>query len=228
MLILIIRTIILYGTVIFSMRIMGKRQLGELQPSELVVAIMISDLASVPMQSIDIPLFSGIVPVLTLIVVEICLSFFSSKSKPIRKILSGEPSILIYDGKINTKELKRLRFYISDLLEELRTNQYHNISDVQVAVLETNGKVSIIPKNKARTVTVEDMKVKNPANDGLPNIIASEGSFNENELKRAGLSEAKATKILKTHGVKDISEILLASMDATGDIFIQLNDGTLL
>lgn len=108
MLILVVRTLILYGMVIAAMRIMGKRQLGELQPSELVVAIMISDLASVPMQAIDIPLLSGIIPVLTLIVAEVMMSYLSLKSKNIRKFLSGEPSIVVYDGCINEAELKNL------------------------------------------------------------------------------------------------------------------------
>ncbi|MBQ8300342.1 MAG: DUF421 domain-containing protein, partial [Clostridia bacterium] len=101
MLVLVVRTLILYSIVIAAMRIMGKRQLGELQPSELVVAIMISDLASVPMQTIDIPLLSGILPVLTLVVAEVVTSYLSLKSKKIRKFLSGEPSIVIYDGHIN-------------------------------------------------------------------------------------------------------------------------------
>ena len=129
MLILVVRTLILYGMVIAAMRIMGKRQLGELQPSELVVAIMISDLASVPMQAIDMPLLSGIIPVLTLIVAEVMMSYLSLKSKNIRKFLSGEPSIVVYDGCINEAELKKLRFNINDLLEELRLNGCVIVSD---------------------------------------------------------------------------------------------------
>lgn len=221
MIILIIRTLILYGTVVFSMRIMGKRQMGELQPSELVVAIMISDLAAVPMQTIDIPLLSGIIPVLTLIVAEVCLSFLSSKCKTARKILSGKPSILIYDGKINIEELKHLRFCINDLMEELRTNNYHNIDDVLVAMLETNGKLSIIPKPGAKNITPDDLNFSPQEPEGLPFIIASEGSFNEQELKRAGLSRKEAEKLLAKHGIKDIKNVFLASLDASGQLFVQ-------
>ncbi len=221
MIILIIRTLILYSTVIFSMRIMGKRQMGELQPSELVVAIMISDLASVPMQAIDLPLLSGITPVLTLIVAEVCLSFLSSKCKTARIVLSGRPSILIYDGKINKKELSRLRFSIGDLLEELRTSSYHNISDVLVAVLETNGKLSIIPKPDARPATLSDMNIEATEPDGLPYIIASEGSFNSRELKRAGLDRARAEMLLKKNGVSSVKNVFLASLDASGKMYIQ-------
>lgn len=196
--------------------------MGELQPSELVVAIMISDLASVPMQAIDIPLLAGIIPVMTLIVAEVCLSFASQKSKLVRKILSGEPSILIYNGEINTSELARLRFSVNDLLEELRANNFHNTADVEVAVFETNGKLSIIPKSSARTVTTDDMNIKKPRRDGLPCIIASDGSFNKNELVRAGMSKAEAAALLKKHGADNVKNVILASIDVNNTLTLQI------
>ncbi len=222
MLVLVIRTLILYGIVIIAMRIMGKRQLGELQPSELVVAIMISDLASVPMQAIDIPLLSGIVPVMTLIVAEVMMSYMSLKSKKIRRILSGEPSIVIYDGHINEGELARLRFNINDLLEELRLNNCHDVSDVQVAVIETSGKLSVIPKDKARTVTVEDLKLSGVRHDGLPCTIVSDGTLNEEELKRAGRDLRWFETEIKKRGINNVSEIFIASLDAEKELFLQL------
>lgn len=152
--VLVVRTILLYALVILSLRIMGKRQIGEMQPSELVVAIMISDLAAVPMQAIDIPLVTGIIPVLTLIVAEVAMSFASLKSEKVRKFLSGEASIVIYDGHINEGELEKLRFNMNDLLEQLRINNYPDISQVECAVMETNGKLSIIPKSTAKPVTL--------------------------------------------------------------------------
>ncbi len=221
MLILVIRTLILYLTVIIALRIMGKRQLGELQPSELVVAIMISDLASVPMQSIDIPLLTGIIPVFTLIVAEVIMSYFSMKSKVVRRILSGKPSIVIYKGKINPSELKKIRFNMSDLMEELRVNGYHNIEDVDTAVVETSGKLSIIPKDSAREVTVDDMKIKEPKPDGLPFVIITEGSFEEEEVKRLGKSEEQIKKLLAKKGITKISDILIASVDKSGKLFVQ-------
>ena len=180
MLILVVRTLILYGMVIVAMRIMGKRQLGELQPSELVVAIMISDLASVPM------------------------------------------SIVVYDGCINEAELKKLRFNINDLLEELRLNGCHDISDVAVAVLETSGKLSVIPKGKARPVTVEDLQLENVRHDGLPCVLVSEGTLNEGELTRAKKDHIWLTKELKKRNIKDVKEIFVASLDAEDELFIQL------
>ena len=222
MLILVIRTLILYGMVIAALRIMGKRQLGELQPSELVVAIMISDLASVPMQAIDLPLLSGIIPVMTLVVIEVIMSYLSLKSRGVRKFLSGEPSIVIYDGHINEGELARLRFNINDLLEELRINNCHDISDVAVAVIETSGKLIVIPKDKARNVTTEDLDLQDIRHDGLPCTIISDGLLNERELERAEKDKKWLMDELGKRGVSDIKEVFIASIDAEGELFMQL------
>ena len=222
MLVLVVRTLILYIIVIIAMRIMGKRQLGELQPSELVVAIMISDLASVPMQAIDIPLLSGILPVMTLIIAEVMMSYLSLKSKHIRKLLSGEASIIIYDGQIDERELRKLRFNINDLLEELRLNSCHDVSDVQVAVIETSGKLSVIPKDSARTATTEDLALKNLRRDGLPCTIVSDGVLDKRELARSGKDIEWFEKEMHKREIKRIKDIFVASLDAEGDLFIQL------
>lgn len=222
MIIVVIRTLILYIVVITALRIMGKRQIGELQPSELVVAIMISDLATVPMESVDIPLLSGIIPVLTLIMAEVITSYLSLKSKLVRKFIIGQPSIVIYDGKINEQELERLRFNLDDLLEELRLNGCHDISDVAVAVIETSGKLSVIPRDNARSVTVEDMKLTNIRHDGLPCTVIADGRLNEYELKRSGKTKEELTDELKKHGAKSLNEVFIASVDAEGELFVQL------
>lgn len=222
MLIIVLRTLILYATVIMSLRVMGKRQLGELQPSELVVAIMISDLASVPMQDIDIPLLWGILPVLTLIVAEVLLSFVSLKSKQARRFLTGEPSIVVYDGRIIEAELAKLRFNVNDLLSELRLNGCHDISDVAAAVVETSGKLSVIQKSGARGVTVSDLSRTTLKKEGLPCIIISDGSLNKEELKRAGHSQTWLMDELEKKEVKSIKDVFLMSMNAEGEMFIQL------
>ena len=219
MLIIVLRTLILYGTVIVSLRVMGKRQLGELQPSELVVAIMISDLASVPMQDIDIPLLWGILPVLTLIVAEVVLSFLSLKSKRARRFLTGEPSIVIYDGKIIESELLRLRFNVNDLLSELRLNGCHDISDVEAAVVETSGKLSVIEKRGARGVTVDDLSRKEVKKEGLPFVIISDGTLNKEELKRSQHSLTWLRDELEKQ------DVFLLSLNAEGEMFIQLKNG---
>ncbi len=224
MLITVIRTIILYTVVIFSLRIMGKRQIGELQPSELVAAIMISDLATVPMSSVNMPLLSGIIPVFTLIIAEVLISFVGLKSRSFRKLISGTPSVVIYDGKISENELERMRFNLDDLLEELRLNNYSSIADVQVAVLETSGKLSIIPKDSARTVTVSDMELKNIRHDGLPFVIVTDGILNEYELKRSGKTLEFINAVIKNHGANRIKDVLILSIDIEGGIYIQLKE----
>ena len=221
MLVIVIRTIILYAVVVISVRVMGKRQIGEMQPSELAVAIMISDLASVPMQAIDIPLLTGILPVLTLIIAEIGMAFLSLKSRTARKFISGEPSILIYGGHINENELRRQRFNLNDLLEQLRINGYSDLSDIEAAILETNGQLSIIPKPEARNVTVADLGIKNPKKEILPFMIVSDGSLNPSELKRSGKSEKWLMAELKKSGITDLKEVFVASYEPSDGLFVQ-------
>lgn len=209
MLVVIARTLILYLVVILSLRVMGKRQIGELQPTELVVAIMISDLATVPMQSIDMPLLAGIIPVITLMLAEVFISFAGFKSKILRRIITGDPSIVIYKGVINEKELERLRYNVSDLLEELRLNNCYNIADVEVAVLETSGKLSVMPKSGDTT------------GSGLPYIIISDGSYNKGEVKRAKLTIKQVEKKLEKMGISNVKNVFLCSIDAKGKMFVQ-------
>ena len=220
MLVFVARTLVLYFIVVTSMRIMGKRQIGEMQPSELVIAIMISDLASVPMQSVDIPLIAGVVPVLTLIVAEIIMSYAGLKSRFLRRIITGEPSIIIYDGHVNEKELRRLRFNLNDLLEQLRINNTPNIADVEVAMLETNGQLSIIPKKDARTVTVRDLKIKDAKTEQLPWMLISDGTLIKTELKRSGKSQEWLIDELKKKKTK-IEDVFIASYDKSDGLFIQ-------
>ncbi len=224
MLVIIIRTLILYTTVVFSLRLMGKRQIGELQPSELVVAIMISDVATVPMQSLDMPLLLGIIPVLTLVFAEVVTSYMSIKSTKLRRFFMGEPSIVVYNGVICEKELMKQRFNLSDLLEELRVQGCFDISDVFVAVLETNGKLSVIPRDNARPVTVEDLNLQNVRHEGLPCTVILDGKLDPRELKRSKKSEQQLLAEIKKRGAKSVSDVFIASIDAEGEIFMQLKE----
>lgn len=211
MLNIVVRTIILYTAVVVSLRIMGKRQIGELQPSELVVAIMISDLASVPMQAIDIPIISGILPVVTLIIAEVMMSYLSLKSRKMRKIISGEPSIVIYGGRINEKELEKLRFNINDLLAELRLNGCFDISEVEAAIIETSGKLSVISKND----------VGSNSRGGLPCTVISDGKLNEKELVRSGKNLQWLMDELEKSGINDIGSVFIGSVNAEGKLYFQ-------
>ena len=150
MLITFFRAIVLYLIVLVVMRLMGKREIGQLQPFELAISIMIADLASIPMTEIGIPIFNGIVPILGLLVMHLILSLINLKSLKAREIICGKPSILIYRGKINEKELKKERFTINELEERLRGNNVVNLGDVEYAILETSGQVTVIQKPEKR------------------------------------------------------------------------------
>lgn len=225
MLIIVIRTLILYAVVILSLRIMGKRQIGELQPAELVVAIMISDLATIPMESVNTPLMSGVVPVLTLMLAEIILSFMSLKSSAVRRVVVGSPSVVIYDGKIIEREMERMRFNLDDLLEELRINNCPDIADVEVAVIETSGKLSVIPRTNARAATVDDLRLKNVSPSGLPCTVIMDGRINEYELKRSGKDTAFINKMIKENGARTVKDVFVMTINAEGKQYIQLKDG---
>lgn len=221
MLIVIIRTLILYSTVVLCLRLMGKRQIGELQPSELVVAIMISDVATVPIETLDISLLSGIIPVFTLLLAEITTSYLSLKSHRVRRFIMGEPSVVIYNGIICERELERQRFNLNDLLEELRLLGLFDISDVYIAVLETSGKLSVVPKTEARSVTIGDMDLRNISQEGLPYMVIMDGRFNHAEVKRSGKSREYIEAVLRNRGIKSARDVFVASIDEEGRMFVQ-------
>ena len=215
MIIPLIRTLILYFLVVSSMRIMGKRQIGEMQPSELVVAIMISDLASIPMQEVNIPLLSGIVPVLTLLFCEMVMSYLCMKSSRMRKLFTGEPSIIIYGGRLITEEMRRLRFSLADLIEQLRINGCDGIGQVEVAVLETNGQLSVIKKKPFCTVNLSDIGIKDRKST-LPCLIISDGEINKSELECSGKSEEWLIKELEKRGIKAVREVFYLELSDDG------------
>ncbi|MBE7027597.1 MAG: DUF421 domain-containing protein [Ruminococcaceae bacterium] len=221
MLILFIRTLILYIVVVASLRFMGKRQLGQLQPSEVVIAMMISEVATIPMENVDTPLLYGVIPTITLIIAEAAFSFLILRSKKIRYLLSGSPTLLIEKGKVLEKEMEKMRFNIDDLLEELRGAGYANISDVEYAIIETNGLLSVIPKASKRPVTPEDLNI-NVEYEGLPLILISDGEMNYYALKRSGLSEKwLIDKLKEEYKIKQIKDVFIATVDAQNNLFVQ-------
>lgn len=218
-----IRTLILYTVVVVVMRIMGKRQIGELQPFELVIAIMISELAAVPMQDTGIPLIHGIIPILTLMIVEITISYITLKSRKARKIICGSPSVLIKDGHILEEQMRIQRFNLSDLMEELRTSGYLNLSDVEFAILETSGKLSIIPKSDSTPVTRKDLNIKQPE-ELLPMAIILDGELIEHNLQISGHNMTWLMDRLKENNAKGINDVFIAIIDSNGQFYLQRRD----
>lgn len=224
MLLIIIRTLILYAAVLVVMRVMGKREIGQLQPIELVVALLIADLAAIPMQDTGIPLLSGLIPILVLMAAQVTLALVSLKSDTVRGIVSGRPSVVVENGRIVEPELRRLRYSINDLLEQLRSKNYPNPADVEFAILETNGQLSVIPKSQKRALQPCDLNIDTPY-EGMPLILVADGVVNRKNLQRAKLDETWLREELRRHGVRDPKEVFFANLDTTGKLYYQLKSG---
>jgi len=221
MLISFVRTLILYGLVVLVTRVMGKRQISQLQPFELVVAIMLSELATIPMQNTSVPLVSGIIPIFTLMLIQITFSYLSLKSELARKVICGSPSILIENGKIVEEELTKLRLSLSDLMEILRIKNYYNIDDIAYAILETSGEISVIPKAPKRPVTPEDLNLPT-SKEGLPYAMIMDGKIDYEGLAKSNRSVSWLNKELKKRGIKDPQDVFFAFIDSKGQLYLQL------
>ncbi len=209
MLIITIRTIILYLLIVFSLRLMGKKQLGELQPSELVTTIMVSNIATLALEEASMPMLMGVVPILMIVCLDVIMSGITLKNTRIRKVVSGSARVIISDGVIDQKELKNLRYTIDDVTEAMREQGIFDISQIQYAIVETNGKINFLQK---------EAPPKNP-----PEIIIRDGEINTDGLKRAKLGEGWVKKILKENGA-EISSVFIMSADSDGKYQIVVKD----
>ena len=219
MLITFVRAIFLYIIVLIVMRFMGKREIGQLQPFELVISIMIADLASTPMSEIGIPITSGIIPILGLLVMHLLISVLNMKSIRARKILCGKPRILIYRGKIDEKALIKEKFTINELEERLRGKDVMNLADVEYAILETSGEISVIQKPNKRNAIPEDFNIE-PEYEGIPYDLVIDGQVMHQNLKLLGKDIEWLKKELKKQKMKP-EEALVVTLDGSGKIFGQ-------
>ena len=219
MLITFFRSIILYIIVLIVMRLMGKREIGQLQPFELAISIMIADLASIPMTEIGIPIFNGIIPILGLLVMHLIISVINLKSLKAREIICGKPSILIYRGKIDEKVLKKERFTINELEERLRGNNVVNLGDIEYAILETSGQVTVIQKPEKRNTIPEDFNIT-PEYEGIPYDLVVDGKVMNKNLKLIGKNYNWLKKQVEKFGIK-AEEALVVTIDGKGQIFCQ-------
>jgi len=205
------------------MRLMGKREIGQLQPFELVVAIMIADLASIPMSDIGIPITDGIVPILGLLLMHILISILNMKSIRVREILCGKPRILIFRGKIDEKALKKERFTLNELQERLRSVDIINIGDVEYAILETSGQITVIQKPDRRTVTPKDLNIM-PEYEGLPYDLVVDGKIMYDNLQVLGKDYNWLKKEVSKFKMKP-EEALIVTIDGANQIFCQKKEG---
>lgn len=212
MTIVLIRTIVLYLVVIGAVRLMGKRQLGELQPSELVITILVSNIATLSLEDTDIPLLQGILPVLALVCFEVVTSWVELKCVRVRRLTSGTPRVLIRNGEIDQQMLRTLRFTLDDLMAALRAGGVFSISEVQFAVAETNGAVSVLQKAPYRPAEKADVCPAPPECDP-PQMIIADGALREEALRDIGLDRAWAEGVLQNAGLR-IGEVFLMTADA--------------
>ncbi|MCX4355277.1 MAG: DUF421 domain-containing protein [Oscillospiraceae bacterium] len=215
MAIVLIRAVILYIVITFSLRLMGKRQLGELQPSELVVTILISNIAAIPVEDSSVPMIMGIVPILTLVCLDVIMSGIMLKSAKVRKLMIGSPRIIISEGDILQKEMKRLRYTVDDLTEAMREQQIFDITQIHYAIVETTGKINFLLKKDYQPAEKQDVQAGG-STDNPPSVIIRDGITDNEQLRLLGLGEQWLTKILRENNV-GIKGVFLMTADRNGN-----------
>lgn len=217
MLLVAVRALILYTLLVIVLRLMGKRQVGQMQPFELVIAIVLAELAVIPMSDTGIPLSNGVIGILVLLGAERFLSLISLHSEKVRALICGTPTILIENGKPVPKAMQDQRINMNDLLEKLRGKEYPNLSDVAYAILETNGTLSIIPKdiNVSNSNRSPNQTVPQPQ---LPITLIIDGNVNLRNLKLARLTLDQLVTAAKDQQINDLGEVFFAQLTTTGQL----------
>lgn len=218
-----IRTVVLYICVVAAMRIMGKRQLGELQPSEFVIALMISELATIPIDKTDMPLLHGIIPIIALVLLELLFSVLVIKSEFMRRLVTGSPVQIIKDGKLLMKRLSHLRICIDDVMEQLRLAGYSSISEIDSAIIETNGQLSVVPKEESRPVICSDLNLS-PPQTHVPHTIISDGVLRKRNLEAVGINEKWLKKKLARYNITDYSQVAFLSVTDEKELVLQISE----
>lgn len=211
----VLRTIILYVLVTVAIRLMGKRQIGDMQPNELVITLLISEIAAIPLQDTEQPMFIGVAAIFVLVFLEIVISILAMKSFSIRKILNGKSIVVIKNGIIDQQAMRSVRMTVVDLIEQLRAQNVFNLADVAFAVLEVNGNLSVLLKKDAQPVTVKDVELNLP-DDALPLPVISDGKIIYESLRALEISTQKLNKILK-HKCTTPKQIFLMTLDRDGN-----------
>ena len=217
MLVPFVRTLILYVFIIIAVRLMGKRQVGEMQPTELVITILVSAVASVPMQDIDIPITHGLVPVLTLISAEVFISALSLKNQPFRKLLTGRPVPIIADGHIDQKAMRKLRLNLDDVTEDLRLAGVFDLRQVSFAQVETNGRLSILQSTLDLPLTPRIAGL-NPQEEQPFYTLISDGYLCKEGFSSSEKTEEWAVSIAQANGAHGYQDVFLLCANRRGDI----------
>lgn len=223
MIIVFIRTILIYFLILFVIRIMGKAELSKMSPFQMIVIFMIAELASIPIESPDVSMVTGITAIFTLMFLQVLISTISLKSEKFKNFFAGKPSILIDKGNINQKELKNLRITINDLMEQLRLGNAASISEVEYAIMEANGDLSIIQKADSKPLTVGDMSITKQR-EQLPVVFISDGFIYKQNILRSGWTNIQLNDTLQAFGINDPSNVFLAFCDGNSKLHVFISD----
>lgn len=221
---LIVRSLILYILILFLIRIMGKRQIGEMQPFEFVITLIIADLATIPMAETALPLIQGVIPLLTLVCIHYLICLLSRKSVTFRRLFSGKPVILLDSNGIVYENMKKVNMNFNDLLEGLHSAGYFNLEEILYVILQTNGTMTVVNRAPYAPITAHDLQI-NKDNATLPMIIVSKGKIMNENLKLAKIDEKFLTENINKVGIKNIKDILILTFDNEGKIYVQPNKG---
>ncbi len=216
MLSVIIRTVVAYFTVIISIRIMGKRQIGDMQPGELAVTVLMSELAASPLENTDMPIYKCIVPVAVLVLSEYAVSKLVLRSIFVRRLMNGHSAVIIRDGRVDQRLLKRLRISVDDLMEILRGQNVFDIETVAYGILETNGDLSVLLKREEQGVTRGDLGLAT-GDDDMPIPVITDGAVRREELLFTHMSRERLMNALSSRGLRP-GDIFLMTVDQSGKI----------
>lgn len=226
MFIIFIRTVFVYFFVLMMMRIMGKREIGKLSVFDLVISIMIAEIAVLVLEDVNTPMLNSLFPMITLVAVQIFIAFISLKSRKIRLWLDGYPSILVDRGRINRQEMRKQKYNLDDLMQQLRENKVSRLADVEFAILETTGKLTVIEKEKGNSDTSslqsseQDVSKNKIRYVGLPIPLIMDGKVQDDNLEKIEKNRFWLKKELQDRGVNDFKEVFFCSMDYKGEIYI--------
>ncbi len=215
-----LRTLFFYFAILVVIRLMGKREVGQLSPFDLVVSIMIAEAAIVPIEDTQKPIMSGLLPILTLTALQMLISILCLKLPALQALINGRPTVVIEDGKINEENMRHARYTIYDLMEQLRLQQTPALNDVEYAILEMSGKLSVLPKANSRALQPSDMGMDLPK-EGLPALLVVDGTINDQGLQSVGQDKEWLKTRLQKLGVTDIGDLLVAALDRSGNLFVQ-------
>ena len=221
MFITFLRVLIIYIIVLVFLRLMGKRQIGGMQPYEVVITLIIAVLATIPMSDTNIPLMNGILPLAILVLIHFFITLLTRKNIKIRRLMSGSPVVVISPKGIEYSALKRLNMNIDDLLEAIRQCNYYSFDQVLYAIIETNGKMSVIPVSSNAPATAQDVNVKNPPAH-LPHVVVSDGKLIKDEMQKLSLNNQTFNQILENLKINSLKDLIIFSMDGEGKVYYQL------